>query len=1535
MKKLHTNFTNGLGFFTLLVLVQLVIASAAFGQQVNRVPFKHRVGNPAPQNNIFKIKGDFTIIGNTSMTLLDYENKVDNSNNVMVYVDIDGDETTVNSSSSSLVFSRENGADPSCSEIIYAGLYWSGRATPGIGQVFEVVGSTGDGEPVQIEKQEHLVRHSIDLPNTYYTLVIDRNGAEGSRYPRYSFVSKKGGDTYQFQFTNSNNNPVRYRVGTSGSYTTIPDQSTAVDGSLRTSTFEPILIQDGGMTIRIDQFQRNTRTEGEVADFRTEDFSARITVEGVYIPTVENKVTLDKTKVKIKGPGANSYSVVAAANNQILFPANELQEMYAGYADITQYVKLHGIGEYTVADLALVEGNGGAVGYFGQWGIIVVYENSKMNWRDVTVFDGYSYMRPTFQAEPVSQELEISGFQASENGPVNLKLGVMVGEGDRGLSGDFFEIRNAANTEWVRLQHALNETNNFFNSSIYTPVLDENNNLVENPRNPFLENSTGIDIAMWNVPNPDNSIIANGQTSTRFRYGSNEDTYSIYSIAFSVDAYVPEIQAFNQIESIKGQAPSAEPTVQPGQEIDYSLEIKNLGTENVQNGKVIIPIPFTATFVSARHEVYFEPNSAKAPYFDPNFGPTGAIIWELGDLPLADDLNTVLAKLYYKLKTTEDCLILSEVDCDPFVSVNGFVSGKGGISLTSFEGISLTQGFLDGACAGEPIKEAIVVKITGATEWVLENCSETELFRDFEFCNVDTEAGVPLSAITGSFPVGVRFFDGTDPSRATEFTAQNPFPAVSGTYYAIPANSSNCVYEFRLHVTNVNTVPTIPQGLGLTFCQGASIPSLKNLILASNAGSEAPYSVYFFATETSTEALEDFTADGSVLGTTQVWVAEGTSADCLGKRALVTISVNACGVELEKTGTLVDHDNNGQVNAGDQIVYQFTIKNTGTSPVHNISLSDPIVNVLGGPIEILGPGESDSTTFSAVYILTQTDIDTGSFTNVATVSGTVYGDEITATDDDIQVFANQPGLSIIKTANKTSVVAIGEELIYTIAVTNTGNVTLFDVVVRDPLTQLDTTLVSLAPGATVSLTTVYAVTQADLDKGGILNVATVKAGDDLEEEGSVEVPVNQTSSISVSKTANTVEFTAVGQVITYTISVTNTGNTTLSNIAVSDPLTGLLENVASLAPGQSVTFQTSYTVTLADIENGSVLNTVFVSAEDPNGENVENTDTETVASGKKSIIANDDAFGEFPVVYGGVLGNILSNDLLDGRAINWEDVNFEIVELDGVLGLILDEKGELSIIPGLNEAREYRLRYVLAEALNPTNTDDAFITFRLVSTDIDLNVTKTSNGAEIVEGGEFEYEIVVRNIGGTPASDVVIVDQLPNGLTYINSRIFTNPAGLQVSQEVSGSRLTYRVPTLPANGSVTIHIRVKANDLNGASQLHLVNRVVVSAEENDTNPDDNEAEDVNTVKPFFIPNVITPNNDGKNDRFVIQGLQKFATNEIVIMNRYGDHVYERRNYDNNWNADGLVGGTYFYVLKGTDSSGQMQEFKGWIQVIKE
>ncbi len=70
---------------------------------------------------------------------------------------------------------------------------------------------------------------------------------------------------------------------------------------------------------------------------------------------------------------------------------------------------------------------------------------------------------------------------------------------------------------------------------------------------------------------------------------------------------------------------------------------------------------------------------------------------------------------------------------------------------------------------------------------------------------------------------------------------------------------------------------------------------------------------------------------------------------------------------------------------------------------------------------------------------------------------------------------------------------------------------------------------------------------------------------------------------------------------TYTIVVTNTGTVTLTDVRVQDPLTGLDETIPTMAPGASVTFTETYSVTEADMEAGEVLNAATAVGRDPEG----------------------------------------------------------------------------------------------------------------------------------------------------------------------------------------------------------------------------------------------------------------------------------------------------------------------------------------------
>ncbi|MBK7297665.1 MAG: choice-of-anchor L domain-containing protein [Flavobacteriales bacterium] len=68
---------------------------------------------------------------------------------------------------------------------------------------------------------------------------------------------------------------------------------------------------------------------------------------------------------------------------------------------------------------------------------------------------------------------------------------------------------------------------------------------------------------------------------------------------------------------------------------------------------------------------------------------------------------------------------------------------------------------------------------------------------------------------------------------------------------------------------------------------------------------------------------------------------------------------------------------------------------------------------------------------------------------------------------------------------------------------------------------------------------------------------------------------------------------------------------------------------------------------------------------------------------------------------------------------------------------------------------------------------------------------------------------------------------------------------------------------------------------------------------------------------IIIPNVFSPNGDGYNDFFVIDHIES-RSNTLNIYNRWGNVVYETRNYRNQWNGRDLPDGTYYYVLQVTD-----------------
>jgi gliding motility-associated-like protein len=83
-------------------------------------------------------------------------------------------------------------------------------------------------------------------------------------------------------------------------------------------------------------------------------------------------------------------------------------------------------------------------------------------------------------------------------------------------------------------------------------------------------------------------------------------------------------------------------------------------------------------------------------------------------------------------------------------------------------------------------------------------------------------------------------------------------------------------------------------------------------------------------------------------------------------------------------------------------------------------------------------------------------------------------------------------------------------------------------------------------------------------------------------------------------------------------------------------------------------------------------------------------------------------------------------------------------------------------------------------------------------------------------------------------------------------------------------------------------------------------------------------------------NAISPNGDGRNDAFRIEGLQKYPNNTLLIFNRWGNEVLNVKKYQNDWqgtwNNKDLPDGTYFYMLRDEDTNEVI--LTGYLQVLR-
>jgi uncharacterized repeat protein (TIGR01451 family) len=396
-------------------------------------------------------------------------------------------------------------------------------------------------------------------------------------------------------------------------------------------------------------------------------------------------------------------------------------------------------------------------------------------------------------------------------------------------------------------------------------------------------------------------------------------------------------------------------------------------------------------------------------------------------------------------------------------------------------------------------------------------------------------------------------------------------------------------------------------------------------------------------TATAHYAIRQADVDAGALVNTATATASVSDGSSVSDSAAATVTLaRASALSLSKTGAL---STAGTGAVGDAVNFAFTVVNTGTTTLTDVTVSDELAGLTAlrygtwptGTAGTLEPGQSITATAS--LILTQDDIDAGAIVNTAAARGTGPAETVNAVDTSTVLVPQHAAIALTETgrlADGDATAAPGSSVIFDYVVTNTGNATLTISDLGDEIghlsalqekTGLDTVL---APGASVTFHGAYSLAQADIDAGAVIDVSRVVAhtasNEKVAAEASATVAVPGVPSIRIEHTG-TLDSDAsgvAGDHVRFDYTVTNTGDTTLTSVGLGDDLAGLTGLTfgpwpsgtdGRLAPGESVVATADYLLTQRDVDAGTVISTASVKAVRVGGDASTVTDTATATVG--------------------------------------------------------------------------------------------------------------------------------------------------------------------------------------------------------------------------------------------------------------------------------------------------------------------------------
>lgn len=180
------------------------------------------------------------------------------------------------------------------------------------------------------------------------------------------------------------------------------------------------------------------------------------------------------------------------------------------------------------------------------------------------------------------------------------------------------------------------------------------------------------------------------------------------------------------------------------------------------------------------------------------------------------------------------------------------------------------------------------------------------------------------------------------------------------------------------------------------------------------------------------------------------------------------------------------------------------------------------------------------------------------------------------------------------------------------------------------------------------------------------------------------------------------------------------------------------------------------------------------------------------------------------------------------------------------------------------------------------------------------------------------YQVTILNLNGCNFIDSVMVEVVPNIETDIRIERSGLCEGSRVIKIINESTNTTAISWDMGDGNVLDDWEpLYEYQQDGVYKVvaTLVNEVCVVEVVHDV-----------IIQKLHIPNVLTPNGDGKNDALKISSSGPV---DIAIYTRWGTTVYSQKNYQNDWQAEGLANGIYYYdvVLENNEVC------NGWLHLL--